>query len=97
MVAVAAVGAVQGDDVDVVLLDEPEVAGHDGGDGGEEDGEGGHEAQQRRGGVDDLPGDHDPAANDGGDDSAAADVDVFGEEGGLRGLYQRCSNSSRFL
>ena len=97
VVAVAAVGAVQGDDVDVVLLDEPEVAGHDGGDGGEEDCKGGHEAQQRSGGVDDLPGDHDPAADDGGDDGAAADVDVFGEEGGLRGLYQRCSNSSRCL
>lgn len=81
-VSIATLRVVKGGDVDLLLLHKPVVAGHDAGDGGEEDGVAAHEGEESFGGGEDFPGHDDPAADDGGDDAAAEDVDPAWEEDG---------------
>jgi hypothetical protein len=80
IVAVTALGIVQGWNVQLLAANKPVVGNHDTCNWREEHGVSSHKGEEGACGRQDLPWYNDPSANHGRDDAAALDVDVFGKE-----------------
>lgn len=73
---VAAVRVVEGWDVNVLSLDEPEIRSHDTANRCKEHCIAAHESEKGGGGVEDFPGHDDPSPDNCGDNTTTLDIDV---------------------